>query len=140
MFSPSRDDVRLFFCTTYRKLHERLPLDGAEVLAATVIEQHPELHALLADREAAQQTDAGTGAAQPFLHLSLHLAIAEQLSIDQPPGIRALHGKLCARLDAHDAEHRLIDCLAETIWQAQRDGTAPDGEAYLERLRRSASA
>lgn len=142
MFNPTRDEVRQFFCGTYRKLRERVPLDGSEATAATVIEQHPELHALLADLDAALAPATGSDDAtgQAFLHLSLHLAIAEQLSIDQPPGIRAVWQGLCARLDAHSALHRLLDCLAETIWEAQQAQQAPDGEGYLERLRRAAAS
>jgi hypothetical protein len=140
MFSPTRDQVRQFFCGTFQKLRDRVPLAGNEAIAAAVIEQHPELHALLADADGALAAGASDAGAQPFLHLSLHLAIAEQLSIDQPPGIRAIHQRLCARFDAHSAEHRLLDCLAETIWQAQQERKPPDGERYLERLKRSASA
>lgn len=46
---------------------------------------------------------------------------------------------LAARLDdAHAAEHRMIECLAEALWEAQRAGTPPDEAAYVERLRRLA--
>lgn len=138
MFNPSREQVREFFCAAFSKLRERVPLVGNEALAVAVIERHPEWHALLADRERALAAGPAADGCEPFLHLSLHLAIAEQLSIDQPPGIRAAWTQLCARFGEHEAEHRLIDCLAETLWEAQRDGTAPDGERYLERLRRSA--
>ncbi len=133
MFDPSRADVRRFFCETWRKHRERLPLSPLEAIALDTIEQHPEYHADLAslDDALAREYPVQAGRTNPFLHLSLHLAVTEQLQIDQPPGIRAAWQRLAGRLDAHDATHALIDCLAETIWRSQRDGVAPDGQAYL---------
>lgn len=138
MFSPSREQVRRFFCTAWQKYRERLPLDGAEIAAAEIIARHPEYHARLADIETAVHDD-GTppgGGTNPFLHLSLHLAIHEQVSIDQPPGIRAAFQQLCATRDAHAAEHILLEALGEIIWAAQRNGSPPDHQAYLETIRR----
>lgn len=133
MFNPSREQVRRFFSTAWKKQVERLPLVGAEVNAADIAARHPEYHALLADIEAAveQEWTPETGQMNPFLHLSLHLAIVEQISIDQPHGIRAAYETLCIRMDSHDAEHALLECLGETIWRAQREGGALDGEAYM---------
>ena len=137
MFNPSRDQVRLFFCEAWRKHRARLVLEGAEATAADLIEHHPEYHALLEQPEAAveQEFTPENGQMNPFLHLSLHLAIAEQISIDQPPGIRAAYQTLRQRLDVHDAEHVVMECLGETLWQAQRSGGALDAERYLECLR-----
>lgn len=139
MFNPSRDQVRQFFCDAWRKHVERLPLVGAEVAAADIAARHPEYHPLLANPEGAlakEWTPEG-GQMNPFLHLSLHLAIHEQVSIDQPPGIRAAFESLRARMDLHAAEHVILECLAETIWQAQRQGGAMDALAYLEKVRRA---
>jgi len=141
MFNPSREQVRHFFCDAWRKHQERLPLVGAEVAAADLAARHPEYHALLADADGAldkEWTPEG-GEMNPFLHLSLHLAIHEQLSIDQPPGIRAAFERLVGRLDRHDAEHVLLEKLAETVWQAQRSGGQLDAEAYVEAVRRASS-
>ena len=138
MFNPSREQARRFFCEAWRKHRARLILEGAEVVAADLIEQHPEYHALLENPEAAveQEFTPENGQMNPFLHLSLHLAIADQLSIDQPPGIRAAYEALRKRLDVHDAEHEIMECLGETIWRAQREGGPMDAEQYLESLRR----
>lgn len=138
MFNPSREQVRQFFCESWRKHRERLILEGAEAVAADLIAEHPEYHALLENPEAAieQEFTPENGQMNPFLHLSLHLAIADQLSIDQPPGIRAAYEALRKRLDVHDAEHALMECLGETIWRAQREGGPMDAEQYLESLRR----
>jgi len=140
MFSPSRDEVRRFFIGAWRKYREQAPLEGLERIAVGIIVLHPEMHALLDAGEAAVGRDflPEEGALNPFLHLSLHLAVAEQVSIDQPRGIRAAHDRLRAARGEHEALHVLLECLGETVWQAQRSGLAPDEQAYLECIRRSA--
>ncbi|HMV19870.1 MAG TPA: DUF1841 family protein [Rhodocyclaceae bacterium] len=142
MFNPSRDQVRLFFCEAWRKHRDRLPLVGAELAAADIVGRHPEYQSLLADPDAAVQGEwtPDSGGMNPFLHLSLHLAIHEQVSIDQPPGIRAAFETLRARLDPHAAEHVVLEALGETIWRSQREGRPMDAAAYLEALRRAATA
>lgn len=142
MFNPSRDQVRQFFCEAWRKHRERSILEGAEVVAADLIEHHPEYHALLENPAAAveQEFTPESGQMNPFLHLSLHLAVAEQISIDQPRGIRAAYQTLRARFDVHDAEHAILECLGEALWRAQREGGAIDGVAYLDCVRRAAGA
>ncbi|MFZ4536140.1 DUF1841 family protein [Propionivibrio sp.] len=142
MFNPSREQVRRFFCEAWRKHRQRLVLEGAEATAADLIEEHPEYHGLLDNPEAAveQEFTPESGQMNPFLHLSLHLAIADQISIDQPPGIRAAYHTLRERLDVHDAEHAILECLGETLWRAQREGGTMDGEQYLECVRRAAGS
>ena len=141
MFNPSREQVRRFFCDAWKKHLERLPLAGAEVTAADIAARHPEYHALLADANAAvaQEWMPEGDQMNPFLHLSLHLAIHEQVSIDQPHGIRAAFERLRQRMDPHDAEHVLLECLGETIWQAQRYGGPMDAAAYVDAVQRKAS-
>lgn len=141
MFSPSREQVRRFFCDSWRKYLERLPLVGAEVSAADIATRHPEYHALLSDPEGALSGEwtPESGKMNPFLHLSLHLAIHEQISIDQPHGIRAAFDHLRLRLGAHDAEHVLLDCLGETIFKAQQAGGQMDAQAYVDAVQRKAS-
>ena len=141
MFNPSRDQVRQFFCDAWRKHLERMPLVGAEVTAADIAARHPEYHALLTDTQGALEKEwtPENGQMNPFLHLSLHLAIHEQTSIDQPPGIRAAYDTLRSKMEAHDAEHVLLECLGETIWRAQRQGTQMDALAYVDSVKRKAS-
>ncbi len=141
MFNPSREQVRRFFCEAWRKYRQRLVLEGAEVVAADLIVHHPEYHRLLEDPAVLEREfTPENGQMNPFLHLSLHLAVAEQLSIDQPRGIRAAYQALRERFDVHDAEHVIVECLGETIWRAQREGRGLDGSAYLDCVRRSAGA
>jgi hypothetical protein len=141
MFNPSRDDVRRFFCDARRKQRGALPLTPLEAIAADWIARHPEYHAMLDDPARALQAEfpPDVGRENPFLHLSLHLSLVEQVQIDQPPGIRdAWQALLRVTGDEHEAAHRAIDALAETVWEAQRDRSPPSNERYLERLRRAA--
>ena len=140
MFNPSRDQVRRFFCEAWRKHRAREILDGAEAVAADLITHHPEYHALLENPEAAVEKDftPESGQTNPFLHLSLHLAVADQLAVDRPQGICAAYQALRQRLEVHAAEHVLIECLGEALWRAQGDGSAMDAEHYLESVRHAA--
>lgn len=142
MFTPSRDQVRRFLADAWRKRRDGLPATPLEIMAADVAESHPEYHDLLeqGDEALSREWTPEQGEANPFLHLSLHLAIEEQLSIDQPPGIRHVLEQLLARHgDRHAALHVILDCLGETVWRANQDKAPPDGNAYLDCLKRAAS-
>jgi hypothetical protein len=142
VFQPSQADVRRFFCRTHAKLQQGLPLDRMERIAAGWIAQHPEYHADLADESAALAAvfSVEEGRTNPFLHLSMHLSIEEQCSIDQPTGIRQAVQLLAARRGTlHEAHHEVMECLGEMIWASQKGGLPPDGEAYLESVRRRAT-
>jgi hypothetical protein len=139
MFNPSRDQARDFLFDLWAKHRAGTPLTPLEAMALDVVLQHPEYHGFLEDRERFLERDwkPEGGETNPFLHLMMHLAIEEQLSIDQPPGIRAAAQVLAQRHDsAHDARHDAMDCLAEMIWQAQRHGAPFDNAAYLDCLKR----
>ncbi|MEO8310795.1 MAG: DUF1841 family protein [Caldimonas sp.] len=142
MFAPTQDDVRGFFVEARRKRAERLPLTPLETIAADWIEAHPEYAADLADGEAARTAayPAEAGRENPFLHLSMHLSISEQVAIDQPAGIRPAFDSLVARLgSAHAAQHEVMECLGTMLWEAQRGGRPPDGAAYVDCVRRRAT-
>jgi hypothetical protein len=137
VFNPTRDQVRDTFFEAWRKYRAGEPLVGIEALAADVALAHPEYHALL--DEPARYRDKDYSEANPFLHMSLHMALEEQLSIDQPPGIVARFAALASRCgERHDALHEAIECLAEMIWRSQRENSPPDGAAYLDCLARRA--
>ena len=134
----TREQLRSSYAEAWRKHLARVPLTPLESLIADVIAHHPEYQVLVGDAQAVQAFDPspGTAAENPFLHMGLHLAIREQLSIDRPPGVRQIQQALTARLgDGHDAEHVLMEALAETLWEAQRDGRPPDERRYLDRAR-----
>ena len=134
MFNPSRDEARRFLLEAWQKFGAGAPLSDLEKIAAALIAKHPEYHATFAEPERFVDHDYSpeAGDINPFLHLSLHLAVAEQLTIDQPPGIRALFERIRdARGDEHEALHAVIECLGEVIWQAQRTRTGPDAQLYL---------
>jgi hypothetical protein len=142
MFQPQQADVRRFFCAVYRKWRDRLPLEPMEALAAPWVEEHPEHHAVLADEAAALERiwDGADGTPNPFLHLAMHLSITEQCGIDQPRGIRQAVQLLAARRGSlHEAHHETMECLGRMIWESQRSGRPPDGEAYLEAVRQRAT-
>ena len=143
LMQPSQADVRRYFCATYAKWRDSQPMDAMETLIAGWIDQHPEYHADLAHVDAAlaamQKPDLA-GQANPFLHLSMHLSISEQCSIDQPRGIRQAVELLAARRhDLHAAHHAVMDCLGRMIWESQRNGRPPDGQAYLASVQRLAT-
>jgi Domain of unknown function (DUF1841) len=142
MFAPSQNDVRRFFCETHRKARDGSPLTPMETLAADWIAEHPEYHAELDDVDAALAAvyEVEGGRTNPFLHLSMHLTITEQVSIDQPRGIKQAFELLAARRNsAHEAQHEVMECLGEMIWASQRSGLPPDGQQYLECVRRRAT-
>lgn len=137
MFNPTRDQAREFLFEVWRKHREGAVLTPLETLTLEIVLQHPEYHPVLEDRERYLDRDwkPEGGETNPFLHLQMHLAIEEQVSIDQPPGIRAAVEKLAARHGSrHDALHDVMDCLAEVIWQAQRNGAGFDNARYLDCL------
>jgi Domain of unknown function (DUF1841) len=142
MFNPSQADVRRFFCSVHAKAQGGQPMEAIETLAGQWIHEHPEYVAELADAEAAVQKNFAVegGATNPFLHLSMHLSISEQCSIDQPRGIRQAVELLAARRNSlHDAHHEAMECLGTMMWESQRSGRPPDGAAYVECVQRRAT-
>jgi hypothetical protein len=142
MFEPSQADVRRFFCTVYAKWRDAMPLDALETLASQWIAEHPEYHTDFADEAVAlsKMYDVDGGKTNPFLHLSMHLSISEQCSIDQPRGIRQAIELLATRLDSlHQAHHGAMEALGRMIWESQRSGRPPDGHAYIDAVQRMAT-
>jgi hypothetical protein len=134
----SREALRKRYIEAWRRRREGLPLEPLDAAIADVIELHPEYQALLSDGDSVEQAfSVEEGRTNPFLHMGLHLALREQLATRRPAGIEQIHAALARKLGStHDAEHRMIDALAETLWEAQRRRLPPDELAYLERLRR----
>ena len=142
MFQPSQHDVRRFFCETWAKQRAGQPLTPMETLPAGWIDEHPEYHDDLADVDAALAAvyTVDDGRTNPFLHLSMHITISEQCSIDQPRGIRQAVELLAAKRNSlHTAHHEVMECLGEMIWTSQRSGLPPDGHVYLDAVRRRAT-
>lgn len=142
MFNPSQEDVRRFFCSVHAKARAGQVLDALETLASEWLKEHPEYEAHLQDPDAAvaRVYDGSDGAANPFLHLSMHLSISEQCSIDQPRGIRQAVELLAARRNSlHQAHHEAMECLGQMLWESQRAGRPPDGDAYVECVQRRAT-
>lgn len=135
MYNLSQHDVRKFFFEVYAKSIKKEPLTELEKIAYSLILEHPEYTNILQneDKYLTYNWSVENGETNPFLHLSMHLSILEQLSIDQPFGIKDLYQKLCEKYgDKHDADHQLMDCLSEMIWRAQRDNTQPNPQIYFD--------
>lgn len=139
MFGNDRDSLRRYYCTVWEKANVGQALEPLERLIASVIADHPEYQPMLTRIEAAleQEYTPEMGQTNPFLHMGMHIALQEQIGSNRPAGIRDVYQQICRRLgDAHTAEHAMMECLGETLWEAQRNGQAPDERLYLKRLRR----
>ena len=142
MFEPSQADVRRFFCSVYAKWRKAQPMDALETLASQWVAEHPEYHADFSNVDAALERmyEVKDGKTNPFLHLSMHLSVSEQCSIDQPRGIRQAVELLTANRDSlHDAHPETMDALGQMIWESQRSGRPPDGHAYIDAVQRRAT-
>jgi len=142
MFSPSQADVRRFFCSIHAKSQATESMDSMETLAALWIKEHPEYHNQLSNLDAAlmEMTQVDESKPNAFLHLSMHLSISEQCSIDQPRGIRqAIELLSHNRSSLHLAHHEAMDCLGQMIWESQQAGRPPDGNTYIECVQRHAT-
>ncbi|MDE0798251.1 MAG: DUF1841 family protein [Nitrosomonadaceae bacterium] len=137
MYKLSRHQSRQFFFDTWHKYNHQELLSDMEKIALSIILLHPEYHSILDDTERYQDKDypPEMGNTNPFLHMSMHIAIKEQLSIDQPSGIRERFNRLQEKnKDEHETMHQVMECLAEMLWQAQRNQSAPDSSIYFECL------
>ena len=136
--TQSRDELRRVYIDAWRTHREGLPMEPLEAQVADVIALHPEYQAALEqpDRVVDRDYSPEGGQSNPFLHMGLHLAVRDQIATNRPNGIRLAFDALARRMgSAHDAEHRVIECLAEALWEAQRAGRPPDEQAYLERVK-----
>lgn len=137
LFNPSRDEVRALFFEAWAKFKLTQTLTDLEKIALGVMHMHPEYHSILNQPEQFKHQDyfPEFGETNPFLHMSLHVSILEQISINQPTGIASIYAQLkLKQQDEHDAQHAILECLAETIWQAQRNNTGMDSTHYLQLL------
>lgn len=129
-----RDHIRQKFCDVWEKVRNNAPLDALETLIRDVLLEHPEYQGLLEDRERALASEfaPGQGHTNPFLHMGMHLSLREQIATDRPPGIRGVYTSLLARGSSeHEAAHKMMDCLGQALWEAQRSGTPPDDQMYM---------
>lgn len=137
IYGQDRQELRQMYADAWRKAVDGQVLSALESQIATVIEDHPEYVPVIQGERLEAEFPAGAEQTNPFLHMGLHLALRDQLAVDRPPGIRAAFQAVAKRADdRHTAEHRVIECLAETLWEAQREHRMPDEAAYLERVRR----
>lgn len=135
--SNQREQLRQFYCDSWEKhLNQKEQLNPLEQQITAVIKEHPEYHSILENKDASVNADylPEMGDTNPFLHLGMHLGIRDQVSTDRPPGIAELYQRLVALKGIHDAEHEMMECLGEMIWQAQQSQTPPDDNIYMDCL------
>ena len=136
IFGQDRHELRKIYFDAWRKHVDGLPLSPLEAQIVDVVTQHPEYHDAVTGDDLDTDYTPAAGQTNPFLHMGLHLGIREQMAIDRPAGVAKLYEALATRMgDRHAAEHQMIECLAESLWEAQSQNRAPDEERYLERLR-----
>ncbi len=136
IFSEDRKELRQMYADAWRKSQARQVLSPLEAQIAKVIEDHPEYQSELGDEALEASFTPAEGKTNPFLHMGLHLTIRDQVATDRPPGISTIFQELVAKYsNPHESEHRMLDCLAETLWEAQNQNAPPDEQKYLERLR-----
>ena len=133
----SRDEVRQVYLDVWQKMQQKLLLEPMEALIADVIEIHPEYHSLLEVENEIKHQDftPEQGQTNPFLHMGMHIALREQAGTDRPPGIEAVYQKLVSSKGQHEAEHAMMECLGQALWNAQRSDQTPDETDYLDCLR-----
>lgn len=137
IFGQDRDELRKMYRDAWNKHRDKTPLTPLEAQIAAVVEWHPEYHDDITSNELNKDYTPDGGKTNPFLHMGLHLGIREQVATDRPAGIRAVFSTLAnTGGDPHAAEHQMIDCLAETLWEAQSHNAPPDEQEYLQRLTR----
>ena len=137
IFGQDKNELRQMYFAAWQKSTMGALLSPLEAQIAKVIEDHPEFQQMMTGAVLEASFTPEGGQTNPFLHMGLHLAVREQVATDRPPGIAAIFNTLLVRTgDAHEAEHQALECLAETLWEAQGANTMPDESAYLERLRR----
>ena len=136
MFGNDRNEMRKMFYTAWANYNNKALLQPLEQVIVNIIQLHPEYHILLADEASLdKEFTPDMGETNPFLHMSMHIAIQEQLSTSRPACIQDIYQQLCTKHgDAHKAEHDIMECIGQMIWQAQRDNTAPNEQAYIECL------
>lgn len=134
----SRDEVRQVYLEVWEKMQQKALLEPMEGLIADVIEAHPEYHALLEADAEVRQLDftPEQGRTNPFLHMGMHIALREQAGTDRPPGIKAVYQRLVSSKGQHEAEHAMMECLGQALWNAQRTNQMPDESAYLDCLQK----
>ena len=137
IFGQDRNELRKMYADAWKKRCGKSPLTPLEIQIVDVVKWHPEYHNNLTDDELNKDYVPDGGQTNPFLHMALHLGIREQVTTDRPIGINTIYSTLIRKIgDVHEAEHQMIDCLAETLWEAQSQNNPPDEEKYLDRLRR----
>jgi len=139
LFGQDRNQLRQVYFQSWHKFKNKLPIEPMESLIGNLIQRHPEYHDFFNQSEDNQDKDFSPemGQTNPFLHLGMHISIQEQLGTQRPPELTTLYQSLCTKLgDAHEAEHKIMDCLGEMLWSAQRNNQPPNETTYIECIKK----
>lgn len=139
IFNQDRNQLRKFYFQSWDKHKNNLPLEPMETIVATLITQHPEYHDFFNEIGKNQDKDftPEMGQSNPFLHLGMHISIQEQLATQRPAELSSLYLSLCEKMnDAHEAEHKIMNCLGEMLWMAQKNNQPLDENTYIECVRK----
>lgn len=137
LYGHDRGEIREVFFRAWRHYRTQHPLEGIERLIVDIALRHPEFHKILDLPDGYHDSDylPQTGQTNPFLHMGMHITIEEQLALNQPKGILELYRQLLQQTpDEHAAQHQMMDCLGEMLWQAQHRQITPSDSVYLDCL------
>lgn len=132
MFTNNRDAYRKAFATVWQKHQKNISLDPQELQLLQVMLLHPEYESIYSEATQAQEYSLEEN---PYIHLSLHLTLREQIALNRPKGMTEIYNALMQQENnAHTCEHEMMNVLANLLWQAQQSGNMPSEEIYLQRL------
>ena len=136
IFSHDRMELRKLFFSAWQKHLNKSTITDLEQQIIRVIEYHPEYHHFLAHLDNLDKDfPVESGESNPFLHMSLHISLIEQVVTNRPYGINNIYQRLCQKhQDEHQVHHKMMDYLAESIWSAQKNNLPPDEKKYLLQL------
>lgn len=137
MLVNDRQQLRQIFFNAWRHYQQNKPLNDVEQQAVDVILIHPEYHALLNQVESQLDKDfhAELGESNPFMHMSMHIAVRDQIKTNLPEGIKDIFQQLLVKYhaDAHQAEHHIMEVFGQVMWQVLQ-GHEFDPQQYLASL------
>ena len=134
MFTSDRSKQRQYLKQAWEKYTSQEQLEPLELQLSKIVEQHPEYQNLIKNLDSEYFPEQGN--TNPYLHINLHLTLQDQITMDQPKGIRDIHSQLIVKIkDAHEVEHMMMEHIAEMIFNAQKNNAAFDIDGYIQALK-----
>jgi hypothetical protein len=134
VFTSDRSKQRQYLKQAWEKYTSQEQLEPLELQLSKIVEQHPEYQNLIKNLDSEYFPEQGN--TNPYLHINLHLTLQDQITMDQPKGIRDIHSQLIVKIkDAHEVEHMMMEHIAEMIFNAQKNNAAFDLDGYIQALK-----